>query len=82
MEIEQWPPMGVGYFPAGDPRAGEYEPGKKYQVVEEPQGPDEISEEKAVALLEGGGFRWVPDADAADPVEVAPDVVADQEGEY
>jgi len=41
-----------GYFPAGDPRAGEYVPRKLYRV------PEDITAAKAATLVEGGGFVW------------------------
>lgn len=41
-----------GYFPATDARAGHYEPGRLYHA------PQDIPQEKAAALVEGGGFVW------------------------
>lgn len=50
--VKMDPPTAPGYFPAGDPRAGYYEPGRLYRV------PTDIPQEKAAALVQGGGFVW------------------------
>lgn len=50
--VKQEPEMGRLMFPAGDPRAGLYEPGVVYQV----------DRDKAEALVAGGGFVVVDEA--------------------
>lgn len=44
------PPMGRQCFEGSDPRAGAYEPHQIYLV------PEELSLEKAKALIDGGGY--------------------------
>lgn len=67
--VQMDPPRGTLMFPPPDPRAGQYEPGVVYLV------PDEIPEDRAAALVDGGGFAWVDLAAVTAPAAPA------QEGE-
>lgn len=49
--------LAAGYFPQGDPRAGEFHPGRVYRVGEE------ITAQQAAALISGGGFTAVSQED-------------------
>lgn len=48
--IRMEPAMGAQMFTPEDPRAGAYEAGKVYRI------PEDVSPEKAAALLAGGGY--------------------------
>lgn len=50
LAVKMDPPMGRQSFGPDDPRVGAYEPGKVYRV------PEDLSAEKAQALIDGGGY--------------------------
>lgn len=59
--IQMSPAMGRLTYDSYDPlgRAGTFEPGITYVVVDNPAAEDEITPEKALALLNGGGWAAI-----------------------